>query len=192
MSQPPQHPTSGPEFGYQPSAGRYSPPDEFSHPDYPNPQQTPTPPPPVQAQPQHPPYAQPAPAPYAQSMPMPVAYAQPPQKESRSPALGIVALFLVLVACVIGGVLTSRTIDLIYAISSMSSGTPGYRAVESELTTHLLLQILPASLGLISFVLGIIAASTRRGAAAGVFAIIISVLATGAIFLAFAFGLQNL
>ncbi|MDN5725599.1 MAG: hypothetical protein L0G99_06655 [Propionibacteriales bacterium] len=168
MSQPP-NPQSGPDFGRRPSAGGFTPQNDYSHPDFPTgPVQQP-----------------------ARTM-QPPAPTPPPPARRNSPALGIVALFLVAIAVVIHTPLVFQTSTTFHTIEQYSYGDPEYTQANNSIWTILALQLIPAGLGLVGLVLGIIAAASRRGTMPGVIAIILSVLAPIVLLLVFLVSIQGL
>lgn len=106
--------------------------------------------------------------------------------------MGVMALFFVAIAAVIHTPLVIQTVERFHQLDQHRYDTPQYGEAEEALPMLLTLQLIPAALGIVGLILGIIAAATRRGSAPGVIAIVLSVLAPVLLFVGFLVGMQDL
>ncbi|MGV8848086.1 MAG: hypothetical protein ACOH16_00935 [Propionibacteriaceae bacterium] len=191
-----QAPPPDPRYGYQPpqpGTPPYGQPQQPATQPYGQPQQPGTQPygqPPQQAQPYSYPSQQPPTQQYAQPgqgyAPTPMgAYGAAPAPTNRSPILGILALALVVISGIVLSLYSWRVGSVLgsYVIGSslnidQSNQTEIAQQIVSQLGTGFAsLGGLSGVVGFVGWILGIIAAATKRGRGFGVLAIILGILA---------------
>lgn len=123
-----------------------------------------------------------------------------PATANRKPTMGITALLLTVFAtigyCIFSVLTAGAMVDLVEILGTSNVDTtnieslpPPAQDAAIAMTGFMFAQAIPALMGLVGFILGIVATATNRGRVWGIFAIVLGVLGPVIGFIVFSMGL---